>query len=385
VTQTAGPAAGGSSQAPSAPTPTLDPSASHGGIEKTLPRDPARTTLTKGRGRRRAVVLGACAALAVAAAPFALRRALFRSASVIDAERLASFSPLHTTPEAADEAGRVRILLGRKLFRDPRLSKNGNVSCNTCHPLDAWGTDGKRVSRSSDGVEHVRNTLGIYNLAGYSAFLWDGRQTDLALLSHEIMMSPRAMASNPDAVIRVLTGIPAYPPLFERAFPGSAPVVSVERAAQALAAFQETLVVRGRWDRFLEGDAKAITDREKAGFNRFVEVGCVQCHYGPHVGATMFQKVGLVKAWPDAKDRGRYEITKRDIDYMVFRVPSLRNVAETSPYFHDGSVTSLPTAIRMMAHHQIGRDLEDEDVALIEAWLLALTGELPVEPPDPPG
>lgn len=191
------------------------------------------------------------------------------------------------------------------------------------------------------------------------------------------MLSPRTMATTPERLAPALEAVPAYADAFALAFPRDDKPVSFDNAARALAAYEDTLVTRGRWDRFLEGDRGALTDQEKAGFNRFVEVGCVACHFGSNVGATMFQKVGLVKAWPNTKDRGRYEITKRDADWMVFRVPPLRNVARTAPYFHDGSIASLPEAIRMMAHHQIGRDLDEEDVTLIAAWLGCLTGDLP--------
>jgi cytochrome c peroxidase len=322
--------------------------------------------------------LGALAAAgALAVAVSLLARGSVKRMDPHDPDRLASFAPLPLPPPPESAVVAERIRLGKALFSDPRLSKNANVSCTTCHPLAAWGADGKRLSRGSDDKEPPRNTLGIYNIGGFSAFLWDGRKDDLVAQAKEVMLSPRAMAMTEDRVDQTLAGIPAYAEAFARSFPGEAPAVSFDHTARALAAYEATLVTRGRWDRFLEGDKAALTDREKAGFNRFIEVGCVQCHYGSYVGATMFQKVGLVRAWPNTKDRGRYEITKRDADWMVFRVPSLRNVEKTAPYFHDGSISSLPEAIRMMARHQIGRDLDDEDVELIASWLSCLTGDLP--------
>ncbi|WP_437805758.1 cytochrome-c peroxidase [Sorangium sp. So ce1078] len=153
--------------------------------------------------------------------------------------------------------------------------------------------------------------------------------------------------------------------------------VTFHNVALALAAFEGTLFTRGRWDMFLEGDTTALSDEEKAGFNAFVDTGCISCHFGPDIGATMYQKAGLVKPWPNTKDRGRYEITRRGADWMVFRVPSLRNVAQTGPYFHDGSVSSLEEAVRMMARHQLGKELRDREVYLIARWLVSLTGEIP--------
>jgi cytochrome c peroxidase len=364
-----------------APDPGITTAAmeSERSVEMTAPVASATLVQAPPPGRpRRAAVAAVGVAVALASALLTARFLVARRASgVIDAERLASFAPLVPPPPPADRLAEERIALGRTLFSDARLSKNANVSCATCHPLDAWGADGKRLSRGSDDREPPRNTLGIYNVGGFFTLLWDGRKDDLATQAREVLLSPRAMAATEEKLVETLRGIPSYGQAFARAFPGEGPPVSFDNVAKALAAYEATLVTRGRWDRFLEGDKGALTDQEKAGFNRFVDVGCIACHFGPNVGATMFQKVGLVKAWPNTKDRGRYEITKRDADWMVFRVPSLRNVAKTAPYFHDGSIASLSEAIRLMAHHQIGRDLDDEDVTLIAAWLESLTGDLP--------
>jgi cytochrome c peroxidase len=327
--------------------------------------------------RRRRAGAALLLGLLAAGATLGIARAVKgrRASPLIDGERLASFSSLPPPSPPADPVAARRVALGRSLFADPRVSKNGDVSCTRCHALDAWGADGKRVSRGSDDREPPRNTPSIYNVGGFFALLWDGRQTDLTAQAREVLLSPRTMATTPERLAQTLSAVPSYSDAFTHAFPGEKEPVSFDNAARALAAYEETLVTRGRWDRFLEGEPSALTDQEKAGFNRFVEVGCVACHFGPNVGATMFQKVGLVKAWPNTRDRGRYEITKRDSDWMVFRVPPLRNVARTAPYFHDGSIASLPEAIRMMAHHQIGRDLEEDDVTLIAAWLGSLTGD----------
>jgi cytochrome c peroxidase len=308
-----------------------------------------------------------------------------RRSAIVTEEALASFAalPAHQ-PDAEDPAGRARIELGRALFHDPRLSKNGDISCASCHPLDRWGVDNQRLSRGSDGRETTRNTLSVYNTAGFFALLWDGRQTDLTEQAKEVLLLPRTMAMTKDRVPEVLRAIPAYVGAFQKAFPGEPEPVTFDNTARALAAFEATLVTRGRWDRFLEGDRAALTEQEKAGFNRFVELGCIACHFGPNVGATMFQKAGLVKPWPDTKDKGRQQITKREADFMVFRVPSLRNVTVTGPYFHDGSVASLDTAIRMMGRHQIGKELDDEDVSSIKSWLGCLTGEIPKDLAAPP-
>jgi cytochrome c peroxidase len=313
-------------------------------------------------------------------------RALSRFASEIDTERLASFAPLRAAPAVQDRsANAVKIKLGRALFRDPKLSRDGDVACSSCHELERYGVDGKRRSRGTDHREPPRNTLSVYNTAGVFAYLWDGRMATLEDQVEEALLSDTAMSTTRERLEKTLSAS-AYTAAFREAFPDDREPISVRNAQRAIAAFEESLFTPGRWDRFLEGDKSALSPEEKAGFNRFVDVGCISCHFGANVGATMFQKVGLVKAWPDTRDRGRYEITRREADWMVFKVPSLRNVAETAPYFHDGSIASLEEAVRMMARHQIGKELDREDVSLILAWLRCLTGDIPrdaIAPPAP--
>jgi cytochrome c peroxidase len=163
--------------------------------------------------------------------------------------------------------------------------------------------------------------------------------------------------------------------------------ITFDNVGRALGAFERELTTPSRWDRYLRGDLSALTATEIAGLKVFTDVGCITCHTGELVGASMFQKVGLASPWPNRTDRGRYEITKLAADDMVFKVPSLRNIAKTGPYFHDGSVAALPEAVRMMGRYQIGEELSDEDVSLIVAWLGSLTGDLPkalVTPPKLP-
>ncbi|WP_437729778.1 cytochrome c peroxidase [Sorangium sp. So ce1335] len=323
----------------------------------------------------------AVAVSAAALVAFALARVapwLGGGPSIIAPERLASFAPLPTGPaRPLDPATAAQIRLGRMLFQDPRLSGHHDVACTSCHPLDTWGVDGRKLSRGSEGREPPRNTLSVYNIAGYFALLWDGRQTNLVDQAKEVLLSRNAMGATPEGIEAALRASSGYAQAFAEAFPDQPEAVTFHNVAQALAAFQATLFTRSRWDVFLEGDKTALSDEEKAGFNAFVDTGCVSCHFGPDIGATMYQKSGLVKPWPDSKDRGRYEITRRDVDWMVFRVPGLRNVARTGPYFHDGSVSSLEEAVRMMARHQLGKELGGEEVRLIVRWLGSLTGEIP--------
>ena len=178
-------------------------------------------------------------------------------------------------------------------------------------------------------------------------------------------------------VVARLSAIPEYRKRFEAAFGAAQPSVTMEHVADALAAFERGLVTTGRWDAYLAGDANALAPAEIAGLRVFLNVGCVSCHTGPQVGASMFQTAGVMEAWPDQSDQGRFEITKNPVDKMVFRVPSLKNVAHTAPYFHDGSVLKLEDAIRRMARVQLGVPLDDDEVTALVAFLGALSGDLP--------
>ena len=153
--------------------------------------------------------------------------------------------------------------------------------------------------------------------------------------------------------------------------------VSYDNMAKAIGAFERKLVTPGRFDKFLAGDDDALTAKEKLGLQKFVETGCIQCHIGPAVGGALFQKLGLIKPWPNLKDKRRYEATKNEAEKYFFKVPSLRNIEKTGPYLHDGSITDLGTMVKMMAEHQLGKTLSDADVASIVTFVKSLTGEIP--------
>jgi cytochrome c peroxidase len=302
-----------------------------------------------------------------------------RASSRIDRERLASFSPLSSEIQAqSNPISEEKVRLGRMLFFDPRLSKNGDVSCSSCHDLAAYGVDGRRVSIGTARQEGHRNALSVFNAAGAFALMWDGVAPTIEAQAKLPLFNPREMAMDESSVLLALKAS-AYEDAFARAFPGARPAITVDHLAAAIGAFERKLVTPSRWDAFLRGDDGKLDYEEKAGFNTFVEVGCPTCHFGPYVGLTMFQKLGLVKAWPDNKDRGRYELTKQDADLLVFRVPSLRNIARTGPYFHDGAVSDLSESVRLMARHQLGKELSDAQVKAVVSWLGTLTGAPPAE------
>lgn len=179
------------------------------------------------------------------------------------------------------------------------------------------------------------------------------------------------------AAVQVLKSMPEYVALFQTAFPSEKDPVTYDNIGLAIGAFERKLVTPSRWDGFLRGNQSALTDEERAGFNTFAATGCQFCHYGAYVGGASFQKLGVVKPWANQSDEGLYQLTKDENDKMVFKVPSLRNIKQTGPYFHDGSVASIEEAIRNMALHQRGVKLTDAQVKSIMAWMDSLTGPLP--------
>src|SRR5690606_23925383 len=181
------------------------------------------------------------------------------------------------------------------------------------------------------------------------------------------------------AVMQVVHSIPGYEPLFRAAFPGEEPAVTFDNLGKAIGAYERTRVTPSRFDDFLAGDDNALTQEELVGLQTFMDVGCITCHLGPGVGGSMFQKMGLIKPYP-LKDEGRAKVTGNPADKYFFKVPSLRNVEKTAPYFHDGSIRTLPEAVKIMAEHQTAAGmLSDEKVAQIVAFLKSLTGRLPPE------
>jgi cytochrome c peroxidase len=325
-------------------------------------------------------------------APSASASADPAASAEIDEGRTESFGPLPavvSTPSnpLSDE----KIALGRMLYYEPRLSKNHENSCNTCHLLDQYGVDGKTVSTGQAQQQGTRNSPSVYNAAGYFALMWVGKFPNVEEQAKGPLTNPKEMDTTPKRVEQTLRSIPEYVAAFAKAFPGEKQPLTYDNTAKAIGAFERKLFTPSRWERYLAGEKSALTGPEKAGFNTFVETGCPTCHFGPSVGATMYQKLGLMKPWPTTRDRGRFELTQKNEDYMVFRVASLRNVAKTGPYLHDGSLTSLNEVVKMMARHQIGKELTDAQIASIVTWLNVLTGELPKDyiakpelPPDGP-
>lgn len=303
-------------------------------------------------------------------------------AAAFNPRLLRRFRPIHGRFDGPNDD--ALVALGRALWFDPRLSRDGTIACNTCHPLDRGGADGLRASPGVGGRTGRRNTPTVLNAAGAFSQFWDGRATTLEEQARGPLFAPVEMAAEPAMVEARLRAVSGYQPLFDKAFPGDAKPVSVDHVVAAIAAFERRLATPGRWDRFLQGDHDALTPREREGLKVFTNVGCMVCHTGPLLGGSSYQKAGAVEPWPSTADLGRFEVTKDPADRYLFKVPTLRNVARTAPYFHDGSAATLPDAIRMMGRHQLGLELSEDEVDAIGAWLGALSGDLPASLVVPP-
>jgi cytochrome c peroxidase len=275
------------------------------------------------------------------------------------------------------------------LYYDTRLSIDGSVSCNTCHPLAAYGVDHRPVSLGVKGQSGTRNAPTVFNAAGHVAQFWDGRAPTVEEQAKGPILNPVEMGMpSGDAVTERLRALAEYRAAFTAAFPGEADPVTYDNVGTAIGAFERRLVTPSRWDAFLAGDTAALTPDEKRGLNTFATLGCTACHRGTYVGGERFEKVGLVEPWPDQGDLGRYAVTHRRGDRHVFKVPSLRNIARTGPYFHDGQVATLEEAVRRMARYQLGRELSEREVISVVTWLTSLTGTISQEditPPELPG
>ncbi len=273
---------------------------------------------------------------------------------------------------------KARVDLGRKLYYETRMSKNHDISCNSCHQLDRYGVDNEPTSPGHKKQRGGRNSPTVYNAALHIAQFWDGRAADVEAQAKGPILNPVEMGMPGEAeVVKVLRSIPGYEADFKAAFPGQEAPITYDNMATAIGAFERKLVTPSRWDDFLKGNDKALTEAELKGFNTFVEVGCHSCHNGAAVGGMTYHKVGVTKPWPNQKDLGRMDVSKDEKDKMMFKVQTLRNVEKSGPYFHDGSVASLEQSVKMMASHQLGKELNDEQTASIVTWLKALTGTIP--------
>jgi cytochrome c peroxidase len=280
----------------------------------------------------------------------------------------------------------AQVELGKKLYFDPRLSKSGFISCNSCHNLSMGGTDNIQTSIGHKWHQGPINAPTVLNSSMNLAQFWDGRAADLKEQAGGPIANPGEMAFTHTLAIDVLKSIPGYVDEFKLVF-GTADI-TIDQVTQAIAEFEKTLVTpRSPFDRWLLGDQAALSEQELAGYQLFKLSGCVACHNGAAVGGNSFQKMGLVAPYQTTNPaEGRKAVTGKDADRFLFKVPTLRNVELTYPYFHDGEAETLTEAVDVMGRLQLGKQFTAEENAKIVAFLKTLTGDqpsfiLPILPP----
>ena len=276
-----------------------------------------------------------------------------------------------------------RIRLGKKLFYDKRLSKNQTLNCASCHKMEQFGQDNLRVSPGDGGEFGLRNTPTVLNAFLQYAQFWDVRVRTVEDQAAMPIFGQREMGMTDTLeLLNRIASDSIYTRLFGEAFPGEDTIIGIETLKRALGSFERTLLTPSRFDRYLKGDRQALSPDEKRGMRSFIENGCIPCHSGVLLGGNMAQKFALFGYYWDYTgstnlDKGRYQETLDPSDKFVFKVPGLRNVAETGPYFHDGSVESLEESIRIMSLAELNLAMEEEDIRLVTRFLQSLTGEVP--------
>ncbi|MBN8540410.1 MAG: c-type cytochrome [Deltaproteobacteria bacterium] len=313
------------------------------------------------------------------------------SSMAVDTSLVLKASEMKAPPGFVSSVDKVE--LGKTLFFDPRLSSASSVSCNSCHNVMAGGDDSLKTSFGVFGQKGGRNSPTVWNSGFQSVQFWDGRANTLEDQAKGPITNPIEMGMKDHSVaVSRLTKIDGYRAMFSKVYGEkihSKKLITIERVADAIAAFERTLVtVNAPFDRFVAGEQNAISSEAKSGWQSFQSVGCISCHSGATfsgpsmpLGVGFYQKfplmpdAGIEKAYEISKDLGRQEVTKQEADKNMWRVPMLRNVSLTAPYFHNGSVNSLSEAVRVMGKTQLGKDLSKKEISNIVAFLNTLTGE----------
>jgi cytochrome c peroxidase len=297
-------------------------------------------------------------------------------AAALRAKAMSVVQPLPDKMPGAEKDLLAAIALGQKLYFDKRLSENGKQSCNDCHLVDQnrAGVDNEPTSEGAHGKRGDRNSPTTLNAGFHFAQFWDGRAKDLVEQAKGPVLNPVEMAM-PDEkeVIKRLEADANYPKLFKAAFPEEDKPINYNNFARAVAAFERTLITRDRFDDFLKGEDKALNAQELQGLSLFLTVGCTTCHVSPTIGGNMYQKIGLIHPYANTNDVGRIKVTGEEWDQYRFKVPSLRNVALTYPYFHDGQARDLRSAVKQMAYMQLGKELTDNEISSLTAFLNSLS------------
>jgi len=306
------------------------------------------------------------------------------AADDLQARAKALFKPIPGKPPVlkGNPATPVKVELGAKLYFDPRLSKSQLISCNTCHNAGLGGADLQETSTGHGWQKGPRNAPTVLNSVYNIAQFWDGRAKDLAEQAKGPVQASVEMNNTPELVLKTLNSMPEYIGLFKKAFPGQKEPVTFDNMAKAIEVFEATLITPDApFDRYLKGKRTALNAKEAAGLKIFIDKGCVTCHGGLNLGGSGYYPFGVV-AKPAENilprgDKGRFAVTNTSSDEYVFRAPSLRNAAITSPYFHSGVVWNLKDAVAVMGSAQFGIQLTDGETDTITAFLVTLTGTQP--------
>jgi cytochrome c peroxidase len=279
-----------------------------------------------------------------------------------------------------------KVKLGKILYFDTQLSNDNTQSCNTCHDLGKFGVDNLQFSIGVDGKPGTRNSPTVINAALHTTQFWDGRSPDVEDQAGGPILNPVEMdMPNERAVVDRIQKSDMYQKLFAQAFPSAKNPITFKNITLAIGAFERTLIFPSRFDDYIKGKATALTLEEKKGLKEFMDAQCTTCHIGSLLGGNMFQKFGLMGNYRDFTgnkentDQGRYEETKQENDKDMFKVPSLRNAAETGPYFHDGSVKTLDEAIHIMSMINFKKELSDDQINSIKTFISALSTPVPEE------
>ncbi len=276
--------------------------------------------------------------------------------------------------------GRPDVVLGRALFWDERISADGNTSCASCHRTEDYGADRRVFSRRATGELTKRNSQTVFNATQQPTLRWTGNRKSGAEQAERSLTGSMGLPSR-EAAVQLLTQL-QYAAAFRQAYPTDAEPVSTANYGRAIAAYEDTLTTPAAFDKFLTGDSNALTAQQKKGLSAFIEIGCADCHAGTLLGGNSMHKFGIEKEYwtvtgSKTVDLGRFEDTQQEADKSVFRVPMLRNIAKTGPYFHDGSIAGLPKAVQVMADVQLGNRLSDDEAAAVVEFLKSLTGQVP--------
>ena len=298
------------------------------------------------------------------------------------AQALKVLAPLPSAELPSDSLAQERVELGRKLFFEAAVGIDGKTSCATCHLPERYGAETAAKSTGVLGRAHIHNAPTVFNCGLESSQGWRGQHATVEEQAEELLVSPVVAGNSSVAEVMKRLGAKGYEPAFRAAFPDEKQPLSAESFGVAVGAFERTLITPGPFDRFLNGDDAALSAQAQRGLSTFLEVGCAKCHDGAGVGGTRLTTFGVHSSYWEATgsavhDNGRFEVTKQEADRYVFKVPSLRNVAETAPYFHDGSVATLDAAMRVVGQTQLGKPLTDAQAADIAEFLRSLTGQKP--------